>query len=64
MGAGSDLKQNLQNRMDVNDCCKAPGTLVKLQEQNAAQCFLFVCTVCGCKHRYMLAEPGHLGMRK
>ena len=61
MGAGSVVKKNLQNRNDVNSCCKQFGTLKRIQEQTAANCALYVCTVCGCKHRYMLAEPGLMG---
>ena len=64
MGMGRDLKAILQNRDDVSPCCKQPGSLKRTQEQTAANCALYVCTICGCKHRYMLAEPGFMGLRE
>ena len=64
MGAGSDLKKSLQARQDVSPCCKERGTLKRIQEQTSAQCALYICTVCGRRHRYMLAEPGFVGLRK
>jgi hypothetical protein len=64
MGAGDVLKQNLQSRDNVSPCCKQKGTLKRIQEQTSANCALYVCTVCGRKHRYMLAEPGLMGLKR
>jgi hypothetical protein len=59
-GEGARLKESLQRRADIAECCKRPGTLVASKDQlpNTA---LLICTICGRKHRYMRAETGILG---
>lgn len=59
---GSALKNALQKRADIAECCKRPGTLICV-EKTAPGSALYVCTVCGRRHRYMKAEPGMIGLR-
>lgn len=43
---------------NVKDCCKDPRNLIF--KQRKFDLTTYVCRVCGCRHRRMLAEPGRI----
>ena len=62
-GEGLKVKKNLQGRADVSECCKRPGTLKRIDQPDPTT-RLYGCIVCGRRHRFMGADPGHFGLRK
>jgi len=62
VGEGHKLKRAIATQVGVHECCKRSGTLKRVQADQHT--IVYACTICGRRHRYMLAESGNLGMRR
>jgi hypothetical protein len=47
---------------DIKECCKQAENLEDVPD-NRPNIIVVRCTVCGCRHIEVTAEPGHIGVR-